>query len=217
MNLKDLFSPSLEEEIEAAFNDLARSDGEEVSKRCSVVYLKGSEKKCCRRYIVNFLTRTLSVEVDRREVVDLVSGKPPPRELSLVLVRYLAYSTSGRTSDTWVPYEKLPDSKRYLELFKKVVLRPFLRTFGSSPEKYEMACKKLGGKREKLGGISYSFYLLPKVQLLTQLWKASHEDYSRPEVNISFNYSVRYYLNSRDLLLAAKMLVDILEAEAKKL
>lgn len=166
---------------------------------------------------MNFLNKTYSVEVDSREVVDLVSGKPPPKELALVILRYLAYSTAGRTSETWIPFEKLPESKKYLEMFRRAVVRPFLRTFGSYPEKYELACKRIGGRREKLGGISYSFYLLPKVQLLTQLWKAGREDYSQPAANISYNYSVRYYLNARDLLLGAKLLIDALEAESKKI
>ncbi|MCS7125675.1 MAG: DUF3786 domain-containing protein [Aigarchaeota archaeon] len=217
MSIKNIYSPSLDEEILTAFNNLAKCEGEEIGKKCNVVYLKGGAKKGYRRFIVNFLNKTYSVEVDNREVVDLISGKPPSKELVLVILRYLAYSTPGRTSESWVPFEKLPDSRKYLEMFRKVVVRPILRTFGSSPEKYELACKRIGGRREKLGGISYSFYLLPKVQLLTQLWKAGKEDYSHPAANVSFNYSVRYYLNARDLLLAAKLLVDALEAESKKL
>ncbi len=214
--MKDIYSKSIEEEISIALDSLSKCEGEEVGKKCGVVFLKGSGKKGYKRFVVNVLNKTYSVELETREVLDLISGKPASKELALVIVRYLAYSSSGKASEGWVPYEKIPDSRKYLELFRKNVVRPFVRAFGSNPEKYELACRRIGGKKEKLGGISYSFYFLPKVQLLTQLWKG-RDEYSQPAANVSFNSSVKHYLNARDLLLTAKIMVEFLEAEAKKI
>jgi len=214
--MKGIYSKSIEEEISTTFDNLSKCEGEELTKRCGVVFLKGSGKKSYRRFVVNVLNKTYSVELESREVMDLISGKPAPKELALVILRYLTHSTGGRASENWIPYEKIPDSRKYLDLFRKNVIRPFIRTFGNNPEKYELACKRIGGKKEKLGGISYSFYFLPRVQLLTQLWR-SREDFSQPAANVSFNSSVRYYLNARDLLLAAKIMVESLENEAKKI
>mgnify|MGYP000464370095 FL=1 len=214
--MKGIYSKSIEEEISTVFDDLAKCEGEESTKRCGVVFLKGSGKKSYRRFVVNVLNKTYSVELESREVVDLISGKPASKELALVILRYLAYSTGGRASENWLPYEKIQDSRKYLDLFRKNVIRPFIRTFGNNSDKYELACKRIGGKKEKLGGISYSFYFLPRVQLLTQLWR-SREDFSLPAANVSFNSSVRYYLNARDLLLVAKIMVESLENEAKKI
>ncbi len=216
LDMKKIYNKSIDEEISTAFNDLSKCEGEELSKKCGVVFLRGSGKKSYKRYVVNVLNKTYSVELETREVMDLISGKPASKELALVILRYLAYSSGGRGSETWIPYENLPDSRKYLELFRRNVTRPFIKTFGSNPEKYELVCRRMGGKKEKLGGISYSFYFLPKVQLLTQLWKI-REEFSQPAANISFNSSVKFYLNARDLLLVAKTMVESLENEAKKI
>lgn len=214
--MRGIYNKSIDEETSNAFNDLLKWEGEELSKKCGVVFLKGPGKKNYRRYVVNVLNKTYSVELESREVVDLISGKLASKELALVILRYLAYSTGGRASENWIPYEKIPDSRKYLDSFKRNVIRPFIKAFGNNPEKYELACKRIGGKKERLGGVSYSFYFLPKVQLLTQLWK-SRDDFSQPAANLSFNGSVKYYLNARDLLLVARIMVESLENEAKKI
>ena len=217
MGLKGIYSPSLDEELKCAFSELSKKDGEEISKKCGVVFLpprKPNRKQ--GRYIVNLLTKTYSVEIEGRKVVDLISGKQASPELALVMVRYLGFSTGGRPRDDWVPYDKFPGSKPYLSLFDRNVLRPFARFFGYKPERYEAACKRLGGKRERLGGLSFSFLFLPKVKLLTQIWKARKEDYTPPAANISFNHSARHYLSARDLLLAGQFMVQFLEAEARR-
>jgi len=217
VKLKDVFSPSLEAELNQAFKDLSKRNGEEVSKRCGVIFLPPRKpKRKFGRYIVNLLTKTYSVELESREVVDLISGKQAPAELALVITRYLAYSSGGRHRESWIPYERFPGSKPLIPLFNRNVLRPFARLFGYEPEKYLDVCKRLGGKRERLGGFSFSFLFLPKVKLLTQIWKARREHYIPPAANISFNYSARYYLSARDLLLVGQLMVKILEYEAKK-
>jgi len=214
---KKIFSPSLEEEILRSFEDLEKCEMLEASRRCGIVYLGDPEKKGCKRFVVNVLNKTFSVDIDKREVLDLILGKPAPKELSLIIVRYITYSTSGKVTDTWVTYEKIPGAKEYLELFRKLVIRPLVRVFGENPEKYEIVCKRLGGKKERLGGISYSFLFLPKIQLLTQLWKAGREEYSTPMANLSFNSSVKHYLSARDLLIVGKIMVEMMEAELKKI
>ncbi len=217
MSLREIFSPSLEEEVRQAFRRLAKEDGGEVSKRCGVVFLppRPPQRKH-GRYIVNLLTKTYSVELGSMEVVDLISGKPASRELALIIVRYLGFSTSGRHSDDWVSYEKFPGARPYLQLFDRSVLRPLARIFGYNPERYEVACRRLGGKRERLGGMSYSFIFLPKIKVLTQVWRARKEDYTPPAANMSFNKSSRHYLSVRDLLLVGQYMVKILESESKK-
>ena len=215
--LRDLFSPSFEEEFRQAFQNLLKKDGREVSKRCEVVFLPPKPpRRKHGRYIVNLLTKTYSVELDSMEVVDLISGKAASRELALIIVRYLGVSTSGRHSDEWIPYEKFRGSKPYIQAFDRSVIRPLARVFGYNPERYEAACRRLGGKREKLGGMSYSFLFLPKVKVLTQVWKARREDYTPPAANMSFNRSSRYYLSIRDLLLVGQYMVRALEAESRE-
>ena len=213
----DLFEPSLEAEYKAAFKELLKRDGEKIARRCGVVFLPPKSKRERGRYIVNLLTKTYSVELDEETVIDLIAGKDAKEEMGLLILRYLGYSSGGGRKEDWIPYERFPGAKQYRSLFDRYVIRPFARLFGYEPEKYELVCKRLGGKKERLGGLSYSFTFLPKVRILAQLWRARKEDYIPPTANLSFNHSARYYLSARDLFLAGKIMVEIMESEAKKI
>ena len=212
-----IFEPSLEGEYARAINELLKRDGEEVAKKCGVIYLPPRSKRGRGRFIVNLLTKTYSVELDRQEIVDLIAGREIRGEIALLIARYLCYSSGGGRKEDWIPYDRFPGSKQYRSLFDRYVIRPFARSFGYDPERYKAVCKRLGGKRERLGGLSYSFNFLPRVRILTQLWKAKREDYIPPTANLSFNHSARYYLSVRDLFLAGRIMVELMEAEARKL
>ena len=92
MSQLKIFDPSLEGEFAKAIRELLRRDGEEVAKRCGVVYLPPRPKKGHGRFIVNLLTKTYSVELDRREIVDLIAGREIRGEIALLIARYLCYS-----------------------------------------------------------------------------------------------------------------------------
>ena len=213
-----LFDPSIEGEYARAIKDLLKKDGEEIAKKCGVIYLPPRDsRRGYGRFIVNLLTKTYSVELDREEIVDLIAGREIRGEIALLIARYLCYSSGGGRKEDWIPYDRFPGSKQYRSLFDRYVIRPFARSFGYEPERYESVCKRLGGRRERLGGLSYSFNFLPRVKILTQLWKAKKEDYIPPTANLSFNHSARYYLSVRDLFLAGRVMVELMEAEARKL
>lgn len=212
--------PSLptKEDCKALFQELLKMDGGEVAKRCGVIFLPPSKpEKKQGRYVVNLLVKTYSVELDSREVIDLVAGKEAPGEIAFLILRYLSSSSGLGKKEDWMPFEEFPRAKFYKVYFAKHVLNPLARIFGYDPEKYEMVCRRLGGKKEKLGGLSYSFSFLPRIKILTQLWRGRKEDYVAPTANMMFNYSARHFLSAEDLLLAGRIMVSVMEDEAKKL
>jgi hypothetical protein len=97
------------------------------------------------------------------------------------------------------------------------VVRPLARIFGYDSERYESACRRLGGRRERLGGISYSFSFLPKIRILTQLWAGRREEYVEPKASLMFNYSARYFLSAEDMLLAGRIMVSAMASEARRI
>jgi len=207
-----------EKDCKAAFQELLKKKGEEVAKRCGVIYLPPSKPgKKKGRYVVNLLIKTYSVELDTGEIIDLIAGKQAPIEIAFLILRYLSSSAGIGRKEDWVPFEDFPKARIYKSYFERYVIKPFARLFGYESEKYEMVCRKLGGKKERLGGLSYSFIFLPKVRILTQLWKGRSEDYVLPTANLMFNYSARHFLSTEDLLLAGRVMVSMMEAEAKKL
>lgn len=198
------------------FQDLLKLDGNEVARRCGVIFLEPSKPGSRRgRYIVNLLTRTYSVELDTREVVDLIAGKSAPTEAAYLILRYLSSSGGPGRKEDWTQFADFPRAKLYKSYFERYVIKPLARIFGYDSERYEAACRRLGGRRERLGGISYSFNFFPRVRMLAQLWAGKREEYIEPKANLMFNYSARYFLSPEDMLLAGRMMVGFLAHEAK--
>ncbi|MEM2187879.1 MAG: DUF3786 domain-containing protein [Nitrososphaerota archaeon] len=211
-----LMQPS-EEECKRIFQELVKLDGDQVAKRCGVIYLEPPRPGGRRgRYIVNLLTRTYSVELDEGEVVDLIAGKSAPLETAYIILRYLSSAGGVGRKEDWTQFTDFPRGKLYRSYFDRYVVRPLARTFGYDSEKYEAACRRLGGRREKLGGISYSFSFLPRVRILIQLWAGKREEYVEPKANLMFNYSARYFLSIEDMLLAGRIMVSAMASEARR-
>ncbi len=218
MSLKKQPVLPTEKDYKAVLRELLKKNGEEVAKRCGVIFLPPSKPGKKRgRYVINLLVKTYSVELDSGEIIDLIAGKEAPSEIAFLILRYLCSSNGVGRKEDWVPFEEFPKGKLYRSHFERYVIKPFARLFGYESEKYELVCRRLGGKKERLGGLSYSFTFLPRVRILTQLWKGRREDYVLPTVNLMFNYSARHFLSVEDLLLAGRVIVSIMEAEAKKL
>ncbi|MCS7132335.1 MAG: DUF3786 domain-containing protein [Aigarchaeota archaeon] len=206
------------EDYKTIFQELLKMDGEEAAKRCGVIFLPSSKPGKKRgRYVVNLLVKTYSVELDSEEVIDLVAGKEAPNEIAFLVLKYLSSSAGVGRKEDWIPFDEFPRAKLYKSYFVRYVLNPFARTFGYDPEKYELVCRRLGGKKEKLGGLSYSFSFLPRVRVLTQLWRGRKEDYVSPTSNMMFNFSAKHFFSAEDLFLAGRVMISIMEAEAKKL
>ena len=207
-----------EKEYKQLFRELLKRDGEEVAKRCGVIYLPPSKHgKKKGRFVINLLVKTYSVELDTNEIIDLIAGKNAPPEIAFLILRYLSSSDGVGRKEDWVPFEEFPKARQYKSHFDRYVIKPFSRIFGYESEKYELVCRRLGGKKERLGGLSYSFTFLPRIRILTQLWKGRREDYVSPTANVMFNYAARHFFTAEDLLLAGRVMISMMEAEAKRL
>ncbi|MEM4718843.1 MAG: DUF3786 domain-containing protein, partial [Nitrososphaerota archaeon] len=108
-----LMQPS-EEECKRIFQELVKLDGDQVAKRCGVIYLEPPRPGGRRgRYIVNLLTRTYSVELDEGEVVDLIAGKSAPLETAYIILRYLSSSGGVGRKEDWTQFTDFPRGKLY--------------------------------------------------------------------------------------------------------
>jgi hypothetical protein len=206
-----------EEGCRRILQDLVRLDGDQVARRCGVIFLEPPKPGGRRgRFIVNLLTRTYSVELDSQGVVDLVAGKTASLEASYLILRYLSSTGGVGRKEDWTQFTDFPKGRLYKSYFDRYVVKPLARIFGYDSEKYESACRRLGGRRERLGGVSYSFSFLPKIRILTQLWAGRREEYIEPKVNLMFNYSTRYFLSAEDMLLAGRIMVSAMASEARR-
>lgn len=214
---KALIQPT-EEDCKLIFQKLLKLEGESVAKRCGAIFLAPSKPgKKKGRYVINLLTKTYSVELDSHEVIDLIAGKEAPTEISFLILRYLSSTGGVGRKEDWLSFEEFPKARIYRSYFERYVIKPLARAFGYNPRKYELVCRKLGGRKEKLGGLSYSFNFLPRIRVLTQLWAGRREEYVTPKANLMFNYSARHFLSAEDLLLAGRIMATVMSGEARKL
>ncbi|MEM4417796.1 MAG: DUF3786 domain-containing protein, partial [Nitrososphaerota archaeon] len=93
--------------------------------------------------------------------------------------------------------------------------RPIIRIFGYDKQLFERCATQLGGVKERLGGNSFSFKFLPKVKLVFQLWVGSREEFSQPEVSISYNTHALKYLSTVSLIYACEVMANFLERESR--
>lgn len=202
--------------VNEMFNKLTRLRYEEIAKKCDVVYLKPKDKEHGGRFIINLLNRTLTVELSNREVLDLISGKSVGSKLSYVILEYLANGDGSPVSGSWHSLVKGIKNQELANYFSKMVLRPFLQTFGYDREMFEAAARSVGGKRERLGGVSFSFVFLPRIKLLFQLWTGDMKSYTQPAANVSSSSNALNYLSYPAMAYACETLVAMLRKAVEK-
>jgi len=216
-NLRPASSESeLRNWVEEAFSRLMKLRHGDVAKKCGVVYLRPKEGSGAGRFIVNLLNKTYTVELSSMQVVDLISGREAGSKLTYVIVEYLVNGDGSSLGSSWIPTSKILTTQELSNYFKKAILRPLIQTFGYNKEGFEEAAKALGGKREKLGGVSFSFLFLPKVKLLCQIWPGDKRGFTQPAANMSNSDTALNYLPKVPLLYACEGLVNFLAREASK-
>ncbi|PUA34091.1 MAG: hypothetical protein B9J98_01545 [Candidatus Terraquivivens tikiterensis] len=203
-------------ETKKAFAELSQRNLDDVAKKCSVAYIPSREQGVKGRFIITVFNRTYSVELSEECVVDLLTDKPAPKNVQYIIVKYLITGDGTPLGTGWVNYRDVVGAAPYVKEFEDFVLRRLANRFGNAVEVYEYACKVLGGKKEKLGGVSFSFSVLPRVRILCQLWAAEKQDYVPAVANVSFSMNSDRFLPARELGMVALLLVDMLEKEASK-
>lgn len=188
----------------------------DTARKCDIIYLESSSDQGRKgRYIVNLLHRTFSVEWPEMRVIDLVTGKQAAEQVSVIALSYLLNGDGSSLVEGWVPFENIKGTAPYLPEFRRRTVTPLAQSFGSNPKDFEKACISLGGRRERLAALSFSFTALPRVRILCQLWRAVKEDYVPAAANISFSRSASHYLPPRELGALGRLLVDWLSAGVK--
>lgn len=203
-------------ETKKVFAELSQRNLDDVAKKCSVAYIPPRESSVKGRFIITFLNRTYSLEVSEERVVDLLTNKTAPTNVQYIILKYLITGDGTPLGVTWINYKDIAGAAPYVREFEDLVLKRLVKRFGNTVDAYEYACKTLGGKREKLGGISFSFVILPRVRILCQLWAAEKHEYIPAAANISFSANSDKFLPARELGMVSLLLVDMLEKEANK-
>lgn len=180
---------------------------ESIVKSCRVVYLPPKEGKG-RRFLIYLLNGSYSLDIDRQEVLDLSSEKPAGNNITRLVLKYLAFCESPPKKEEWVLLDRFQGGAQAMGEMNRRAVRPLLEVFGHDAAGFDAACRAIGGRREKLGGVSYSFEFFPKFRILIQLWAADPSSYRKPTTNFMFGSSATRLFTGSDIADASEIMVS---------
>ncbi len=181
-------------------------DPKEVARKCEVAYLPPKEDKG-PRYLVNVLDLTYCFHLIDGTAEEVVKREPADPGFSVVIAKYLANQVRCEMQRGWVGIDRFVNAQAHHSDYVRKVLRPMIDAFGTKPDLFVQSAVATGGKREKLGGISFSFKFFPRLTTLVQLWPSSDNVLGRAEVSIKFPPHAVQYLEGRDAMTMADFLV----------
>lgn len=187
-------------------SNLRALDPKEVSRRCEVAYLPPKEEKG-PRYLVNVLDLTYCFHLSDGTAEEVVKKEVADRDLSVVMAKYLLNQVRVEFQRGWVGIERFANVQPYHGDYVRRVLRPLAEAFGARSELFVQSALVTGGRREKLGGISFSFRFFPKLLTLVQLWPSDETGLRRAEVSVKFSPHAVQYLEGKDAVTISEFLV----------
>lgn len=115
----------------------------------------------------------------------------------ILILQYLTEVSGMPSNGKWISFRELPWGNNHYAAFKLEAMDPLAKRFGSHPAEFELACKKLGGKKLVMGDLAFTIPAFPKLQLAFILWLADEEWPAR--ANILFDANAGLHLNTEGL------------------
>jgi len=196
-----------ESETDSLYSKILERPIERVIKSCNVAYLPPKGEKG-RRFLVYLLNGSYSLDIDKREVIDLNSEEPADSKTARLIAKYIALCESPPKKEEWVLIDRFQGGAQIGGEMSRRAIRPLLDAFGYDAAGFESACRIIGGKKEKLGGVSYSFEFFPRFRILIQLWPAELSSYREPTANFMFGSSATKFFTASDIVDASEIIVS---------
>ncbi len=137
---------------------------------------------------------------------------PAPVVVKLILLHHIARSNGIRPSGKMITFREIPEGTFYFPSFHDRVLKPFLQSFGRSPEWLRERGSILGWREGGMGDISLETDALPLVPVRFVLWLGDEE--LAPEAGMLFDFTITNHLHTEDIALLAEQALGILADRA---
>lgn len=126
------------------------------------------------------------------EARDKGSGNSLSPISQTLLLYYFFHADATSLSERWISFGELPDGRFYNQAFQGYTGNELGTFFKNDLDRFELAARKLSGKREHAGDIAFSFLALPRVPLLVVAWQG--DDEFPASYKILFDASASHYL-----------------------
>ena len=151
-----------------------------------------------KNFSVRFLSNEYNIDLEEKRV--LSRNVPAKDYVGILLLHYLVQRLKGLPSvdGDWISFEQLVGGQGYYPAFKKRVIAPIVKKYGSDPESLLELVGRFKAKRAQLADVSVVF---EKVPILITLSKADEE--FDPEANVLFDKSIRNIFCTEDIVVLA--------------
>ena len=149
---------------------------------------------------LRYWDKQLAVSWPGLEARSLPDGAPCNIFDAAMLLYYLHSADGAPLADRWIGYRELPDGAFYSQAFQGYSGDKLARRFGSQPEAFSAAARRLGGlPLTGLPGLAFAFHPLPRLRLAAILYPGDEEFPAR--ASILFDAAASHYMPTDGLAL----------------
>lgn len=159
---------------------------------------------------ITYWDMKLKVSFHDFTIVHADTGVRVDERVETVLIHYIHTADGAEKGKKWVSLAELPDGAFYRNAYQGYSGDHLASIVQNNLDSLNKACRKLRGEPENYGDFSYSFHVLPRIDLLLVYHRG--DDEFPPSAQVLFSSSASHYLPT-DIYayLGSHLVVRILE------
>jgi len=152
---------------------------------------------------VSFFGEDFEVNPEDKSVISVLNSVPAKDFTSIIILHYLAVRLRGlpETSNEWLTFRELSGVEGYLDAFKRRVVEPIVKKYGSNPKALFGALKNLPAKKFEGSESGIIVMALPGVPALVKVWGKDAE--FEADANVYFDRSILKFFCTEDIVVLA--------------
>ena len=152
---------------------------------------------------VRFLADEYSIDLVNRKVLSFSCNVPAKDYAAILILHYLTRSLKGLPLLTgeWISFKQLEGGQGYYPTFKKRVIDPILRKYGSNPQGLTAVTQRFKARIVKMADAAVVVEAFEGVPVLLTIWKG--DDEFGPEANVLFDKNIAQIFCTEDTIVMA--------------
>lgn len=152
---------------------------------------------------VKFLADEYEIDLKNRRVLSLACNVPAKDHVAILVLHYAIRRAKGlpALSGEWISFKQLEGGQGYYPAFKKRVLDPIVRKYGSNPQALWDITSRFRAKKADMADAAVVVDVFEGIPLLITMWRQDEE--FGPEVNVLFDKSIVDIFCTEDAIVMA--------------
>jgi len=156
-----------------------------------------------KNFSVHFLNDRYNIDLKNKKILSLSCNVVAKDYLTILLLHYLVQKLKGLSlvAEEWISFQQLAGGEGYYPAFKKRVIEPIVKKYGSKPDAIYGLVGRFKAKKIQLADVSVVLEAFENVPILITLSKADEE--FDPEANVLFDKSIKNIFCTEDIVVLA--------------